>query len=112
MPESGPLGSVRGALGNERPYRDSFEVSLASGGLMGAAPQRPGDHVGWADAALGQPRRDTPDFLDRPADQRAFFVFLGGGSWFARWRTTAIMAKASMTSETCRCQPCQERVSL
>ena len=30
----------------------------------------------------------------------------------ARSRTTAIMAKASITSETCRCQPCHERVSL
>ena len=25
MPELGPLGSVRGALSNERPYRDRFE---------------------------------------------------------------------------------------
>ena len=31
---------------------------------------------------------------------------------FARWRATARTAKASMTSETWRCQPCQERVSL
>src|SRR5450759_1849439 len=29
-----------------------------------------------------------------------------------RCRIAAIMAKASMTSETWRCQPCQERVSL
>src|SRR3954465_15803811 len=38
--------------------------------------------------------------------------FLGGGSWLARCRTAAIMAKVSITSETCRCHPCQERVSL
>ena len=30
----------------------------------------------------------------------------------ARQRMVASMAKASMTSETWRCQPCQERVSL
>ena len=30
----------------------------------------------------------------------------------ARARIAASMAKASMTSETWRCQPCQERVSL
>ena len=30
----------------------------------------------------------------------------------AWWRMTASMAKASITSETCRCQPCQLRVSL
>ena len=28
MPESGPYGSVRGALSNERPYRDRFPVSV------------------------------------------------------------------------------------
>ena len=36
----------------------------------------------------------------------------GGAGAFARWRMTASMAKASITSETWRCQPCQERVSL
>src|SRR5215207_2760173 len=78
---------------------------------------RPGDHMGWSDPALGQAHRHAPDLLHGPADQRAArptlpFVFLGGGSWLARWRTTAIMAKASIASETCRCQPCQDRVSL
>ena len=38
--------------------------------------------------------------------------FFGGGRAFAWCRITAIMAKASMTSETWRCQPCQDRVSL
>jgi hypothetical protein len=28
MPESGPYGSVRGALSNERPYRDPALASL------------------------------------------------------------------------------------
>jgi hypothetical protein len=29
MPQSGPSGSVRGALSNERPYRDRFRERLA-----------------------------------------------------------------------------------
>lgn len=36
----------------------------------------------------------------------------GGVASLARYRITAIMAKASMTRETWRCQPCQERVPL
>src|ERR1700692_3010106 len=43
------------------------------------------------------------------ADLRSVF---GGVVVFARCRIAAIMAKASMTSETWRCHPCQERVSL
>src|SRR5467141_3480287 len=34
------------------------------------------------------------------------FLFFGGDG-LARWRITAIMAKASITSETWRCHPCQ-----
>src|SRR5215218_2997302 len=68
------------------------------------------------DALLRQSHGHAPDLLDRPADQstgrRALVFVFGGGSWFAWWRTAAIMAKASITSETCRCQPCQDRVSL
>src|ERR1700732_4541511 len=59
---------------------------------------------------------DAADFLDRPTDQwrRGYalvfavvrrFVFFGGGG-LARWRITAIMAKASITRETWRCHPC------
>ena len=96
--------------------RSSLEVSVSCGGLMGAAPHRPGDDVSGPDAPLGQAHRHTPDLLPRPADQstgiRALVLVFGGGSWFAWWRTAAIMAKASITSETCRCQPCQDRVSL
>ena len=96
--------------------RSAFDVGLTCCSLVGAPPQRPGDHVSGPDAALGQAHRHAPDLLDRPADQRAMglalvFIF-GGVNWLARWRTTTIMAKASITSETCRCQPCQERVSL
>src|SRR5215212_9422636 len=79
---------------------------------MGSAPDRPGNHMSGVDAALRQAHRDTPDLLDRPADQstgrRALVRVFGGGMVFARWRTAAIIAKASITSETCRCQPCQE----
>src|SRR3954447_26638772 len=66
------------------------------------------------DALLRQSHGHAPDLLDRPADQstgrRALVFVFGGGRWFAWWRTAAIMAKASITSETCRCQPCQDRV--
>src|SRR3979409_996673 len=65
---------------------------------------------------------DAADFLDRPTDQwrRGYslvfavvrrFVFFGGCE-LARWRITAIMAKASITRETWRCQPCQDLLSL
>src|SRR5271165_6853 len=69
------------------------------------------------DSPLGEFDGDAADFLDRPSDQaRCFFARRGdvllSGPTLALWRMAAIMAKASMTSETCRCQPCQERVSL
>src|SRR6202521_3848788 len=88
----------------------------ASFGLVGAAPERPCDDVRVLDAPLGELHGDAADFLDRPADQEDLVrgrsvVFLGAPA-LARWRMAAIMAKASMTSETCLCQPCQERVSL
>src|SRR5215212_4626558 len=84
---------------------------------MGAAPQGPCDDGGGSDLALGQARRDTADFLHRPADQRRLVriigrLLFGGASVLALRRMAAIMVKANMTSETCRCQPCQERVSL
>src|SRR5206468_10292876 len=84
---------------------------------MGAAPQGPGDDGGGSDVALRQARSNPADFLHRPADQRRLLRIIGrrlfGGAGVLAWRRmAAIMAKASMTSETCRCQPCQERVSL
>src|SRR5512135_2677489 len=82
---------------------------------MGSSPGRPGDDEGRLDPTLGQAGGDAPYLLDRPADQRwtgSAVRLLGGDRLAARWRTAASMAKASMTSETCRCQPCQERVSL
>src|SRR5215217_6607599 len=84
---------------------------------MGASPERPGDDVGGPDASLGEADGDAAEFLDRPAKEawriRASRIgVFGGVGAFAWWRMTASMAKASITSETCRCQPCQERVSL
>ena len=38
--------------------------------------------------------------------------FWGVARVSALWRITMSRAKASMTSETWRCQPCQDRVSL
>src|SRR3954447_17342497 len=83
---------------------------------MRTAPRRPSDHESGLDPALLETGGDAADFLDRPAYQRcslaSSFLFWGDGSVLARSRTTAIMAKASITNETCRCQPCHERVSL
>src|SRR4051794_37997745 len=69
------------------------------------------------DAPLGEACGDTADLLERPADEAgrgraSLSSVFGGGGWLAWWRITASMAKASITSETWRCQPCQLRVSL
>src|SRR3954451_18691941 len=84
---------------------------------MGAAPQGPCDNVGGLDLALRQAPSNSADFLHRPADQPRLLriivrLLFGGAGVLALRRMAASMAKASMTSETCRCQPCQERVSL
>src|SRR4051794_6301919 len=84
---------------------------------MGAAPEGPCNDGGGLDLALRQARGDTADFLYRPADQPRLLriivrLLFGGAGMLALWRMAASIAKASMTSETCRCQPCQERVSL
>ena len=95
-----------------------FEVSTTCLGLVSAPPARPCDDVGGPDASLCEFFGDAADFLDRPTDQERLIVrkrgivFLGSAAALAWRRMTAIMAKASMTSETWRCQPCQERVSL
>src|SRR5882724_6910083 len=90
------------------------QMSASRLGLVSATPQGPCDDPRGADSALCQLQSDAADFLDRPADEgfwvRSSVFFIGTA--LARWRMTAIMAKASMTIETCRCQPCQERVSL
>ena len=93
------------------------DMGTTSLGLVGAPPQRPGDDVSGLDMSVGELDGDAADFLDRPVDQARRFggrgggVFLGGTA-LAWWRMAVIMAKASITRETCLCQPCQERVSL
>src|SRR4051794_29779480 len=64
------------------------------------------------DLASGQTRSNPADFLHRPADQWRLLriigrLLFGGAGMLALRRMAASMAKASMTSETCRCQPCQ-----
>src|SRR3954466_14123959 len=84
---------------------------------MGASPEGPCDDDGGFDLALPQARSNPADFLPRPADQRRLLriivrLLFGGAAMLAWRRMAASIAKASMTSETWRCQPCQERVSL
>src|SRR6476646_2523918 len=84
---------------------------------MGAAPEGPGDDGGGLDPALRQACGHPADFLHRPADQRRLLriigrLLFGGAAVLALRRIAASIVKASMTSETCRCQPCQERLSL
>src|SRR3982751_4509074 len=83
---------------------------------MGAAPEGPRDNGGGFDPALRQACDDAADFLHRPADQHRLLriirgLLFGGAGVLALRRMAASMAKASMTSETCRCQSCQERLS-
>src|ERR687894_785443 len=92
-------------------------MGLLGGGLVGAAPQGPGDDGGGFDLALPQARGNPADFLHRPAHQRRLLriivrLLFGSAGVLAWRRIAASIAKASMTSETCRCQPCQDRVSL
>src|SRR5215208_1394003 len=83
---------------------------------MRATPSGPGDYKGRLDPALLEACGHAADFLDRPADQRCSLassrLFWGEVKLLARSRTTAVMANASITNDTCRCQPCHERVSL
>src|SRR5512133_3307960 len=92
-------------------------MSLLCGGLVSATPEGPGDDGDGFDLALRQACDNTADFLYRPADQRWILriivrLLFGGAGVLALRRMAASIAKASMTSETCRCQPCQERGSL
>src|SRR5919199_3434149 len=92
-------------------------MGLLRGGLVGAAPEGPCDNVGALDLALRQAASNSSDFLHRPTSQprllRIIVRLLFGGAGVLAWRRMAAsIAKASMTNETCRCQPCQERVSL
>src|ERR671913_1974541 len=83
---------------------------------MRTAPGGPSNHESRFYLMLLEACGHAADFLDRPAYQRcslaSSLLFWGEVRLLARWRTTAVMAKASITSDTCRCQPCHERVSL
>src|SRR4029078_7067197 len=97
--------------------RCCVELTVWGGCWVGAAPKGPCDNGGGFDVALRQTRGDPADFLYRPADQRSLLriirrEFLGGAGVLAFCGRAASITKASMTSETCRGQPCQERVSL
>ena len=94
-----------------------LKIRLPGGGLMRPSPDGPGDDARWLDAPLREPCGYAADFLNGPADKRrAGGIFrrrLGSArTLLARQRIVAIMAKASMTRETWRFHPCQERVSL
>ncbi len=62
----------------------TLDVGEARFGLMGSAPERPGDNAGGLNATLCEFYRDAADFLDRPADEdglvvrRRGSVFLSG----------------------------------
>ena len=92
-----------------------LKMRLLGSGLMRPSPA-PGDDVRRLDALLREPCCYAADFLNGPADKLViagiFKHRLGSArTLFARQRIVAIMAKASMTSETWRFHPCQQRVS-
>ena len=78
-----------------------FEMRFLCCGLMSAPPERPCDDIGGLNAFTRETLSYAADFLDRPTDEiiALDFVFLGAGL-LARCWMAAIMAKASMTSET------------
>ena len=48
-----------------------FDMSALCFCLMCSSPERPSDDELWSDAFARKARRDTADFLHRPADQRS-----------------------------------------
>src|SRR5665647_2039768 len=106
--KSGHWGAKAASAQNELALQlhSPFEMGAARFGLMGSSPERPCDDVRGLDAPLCKLDDDAADFLNRPADQERCFVrrrniiFFCGDVILARCRMTAIMAKASMTSET------------
>ena len=93
-----------------------LKMRLLGGGLMRSSPEGPSDNARWLDALLREPYGYAANFLKGPADKRRATKIWGivccVGIVLARCRIVAVMAKASMTSETWRFHPCQERVSL
>ncbi len=74
-------------------------MCLSCCGRMRPSPQRPCDGAGGLDPALCPVAGPAAAFLDGPSDQ-------GGGCGNGAMAATAIMAKAGVTRETWRCQPC------
>jgi hypothetical protein len=50
MPELGPYGSVRGARGNSRPYRESDWPTVKMALLTLSGPRKPVVNFGWIGA--------------------------------------------------------------
>lgn len=77
-------------------------MCVAGGRLVRSSPQRPCDNVSGRDTALSEPNGNTPNLLYGPADQHRSVVriLFGCVASFAWWPITAIMANASMTSDT------------
>jgi len=74
---------------------------------MSTSPERPCDDMGGKNLLPCEARDDPADFLHRPPDQFAVLrladrIVFGGseGGVLADTRITAIIAKASITSET------------
>jgi hypothetical protein len=93
------------------------DVIALGGDLMDPSSEvTGGDNVSGPDSALRRAQGDTPDLLNRPADQNAATLapvpFFGGAGSFARQRGAAIIAKAGITSETRSRQGWHRHVSL
>jgi hypothetical protein len=58
------------------------DLGEASFGLMGSAPERPGNDTGGLNAPLREFDGDTADFLDRPADQEGLVRRRGRSPFF------------------------------
>src|SRR6516164_7956901 len=95
VPELGPLGSVRGALSNERPYRDLRNVVAnypfeRSRGFPGSEPNfGHGDH-----SRLSCSAGDTQLRKAHERDKRATETRLGG--WACKTRTQKCRGKVSL----------------
>ncbi len=105
--------SVPGPLALQRHLM--FGVGELGQCLVTSSPGGPDDDQCRPNSPLVQAAGNTTDLVHRPADHWLCArdrVFGGVVKLSALWRTTASRAKASITNETCRCQPCQLRLSL
>ena len=127
MREFCSYGSVRGALSNERPYRErmnaSFVVADGCRRLMLSSPPGPRKDEGfpcrWADQDPCQEIADLGNARDQGChtDQAEIGVFglVSFGLLHALRRRSADSlerkARAAMHRLMCRCHPCHERAS-